>query len=866
MARLPLALLILIVIAAPAFAGDETEDTPAAQLFREAWWQETGAGALDKALAGYEKALVAKGSKAVRARALYRMGVVLQRMGRVQEGVKALERLSREFGDQKELLAKAQARLEEWTAEDLRTSFSEWYKRYQYSPAFQSKIVDLVLKLAHQKEQNAAENELLTIGEPAVPALRAHATSANPALREHVVLLLTQLEALPPADALLRTRRWADDWRSYRMFMQLDAAQRESLKRELAGEHDGPAAARARWIRGALDGHDGLLAMLAAEQEAVNTAAVAWLNAIYATSPSDATHARLRAMVLDATVHENVRHHVARVLLHRLEHEVPTGMTVEDVVPWLESDSASLRRDVWRFIGEFKAPMPGVWRLAAKAVLSDPAPSEERLRAWQAMLGALRHVSPDEDLTLARKAAEHALLTQAPHAGDESALRDRSKFGGRPDAPRLVVAHGIEKAASQHLRHVVSWWWQLTGGGPDIVRTLTRWASHAATDRVREEAIALAAKHIETGVPSLMAAMEDPERRAGLAKEMFSGLGRNVFPIEDLDWDEASLTLLVQAADTHGSRGLTGFTNTIRGKKTRIKTRLGRDFSVVFHHLLAADRTRDMLLRVAQAEPQKVTEDIWAMLPKGWKDTDSNISHVVGLLDAAWDAWTTEQRIAGVVNFLDVNVVADMGREPGTRFIQKRLYESGIGPELTLMLLRRLRHPTLDDVRRVFDLAKPKDVDRAVEMLEVLPRTEAVYDAFVLALRPDGELAEAVGAWFTEGPASRRADLVRRLLASEDASAVTRGLHVLRASPRRTDIPLLVEALGHKSGSVRLAVANQMVHLYDKTAIKALARAVDDPDAAVQHAVLQTLSIIEKREQRKEYWRKFAEEIEKNGK
>ena len=157
-ATMVLVAAILGLLAAPhARAEDEvTGDSAAEQAFRDAWWAETSAGALDRALDGYRKAIEAEGPTAVRAQALYRMAVVLERIGKTDDAIRALERLAKDFPDEADLQAKARDRLEAWTAVDLRTNFQEWYERYKYSPEFQGRVVELVLKLGTPGDEATA--------------------------------------------------------------------------------------------------------------------------------------------------------------------------------------------------------------------------------------------------------------------------------------------------------------------------------------------------------------------------------------------------------------------------------------------------------------------------------------------------------------------------------------------------------------------------------------------------------------------------------------------------------------------------------------------------------------------------------------
>ena len=192
-------LVVLVVLALPcavpqAARADEApqDESAASKAFRDAWWAETGGGNLTQALDLYAKSADAEGPAAVRARALYRRAVVLQRIGKTEDAIRALERLAKDFAGEADLQTQARARLTEWTAVDLRSSFGDWFKRYQYSPEFQAKIVDLVLKLGSLGDAgNAAARELLSIGEASVPALREGLK--NHALSERSLSILLAL-------------------------------------------------------------------------------------------------------------------------------------------------------------------------------------------------------------------------------------------------------------------------------------------------------------------------------------------------------------------------------------------------------------------------------------------------------------------------------------------------------------------------------------------------------------------------------------------------------------------------------------------------------------------------------------------------
>ena len=121
----------------------------------------------------------AEGPASLKARALYKKAVVLQRIGRTEEAIRTLERLAKEYPGEAAPQADARARLAEWTAVDLKTSFAEWYQRYQYSPEFQAKIVDLVLKLGQLRSRRRARRGP---GDP--DDRRARDPRAPPARRE----------------------------------------------------------------------------------------------------------------------------------------------------------------------------------------------------------------------------------------------------------------------------------------------------------------------------------------------------------------------------------------------------------------------------------------------------------------------------------------------------------------------------------------------------------------------------------------------------------------------------------------------------------------------------------------------------------
>src|SRR5262245_39254558 len=97
--------LMALAYAIPSGArADEApkDDSAASKAYRDAWWAETGGGNLTQALEQYAKAADAEGPANVRARALYRRAVVLQRIGKTEDAVRALERLAKDFAGEQE--------------------------------------------------------------------------------------------------------------------------------------------------------------------------------------------------------------------------------------------------------------------------------------------------------------------------------------------------------------------------------------------------------------------------------------------------------------------------------------------------------------------------------------------------------------------------------------------------------------------------------------------------------------------------------------------------------------------------------------------------------------------------------------------
>lgn len=883
MKHLPLfltTLFALLLFAPPLLAGDEeAEDSQAARLFREAWWQETGAGRLDEAVAGYEKALAAEGSEGVRARALYRMAVVLQRMGRTEEGVRALERLTRDFASQPELLAQARARLEEWTAEDLRGSFGEWYQRYKYSPAFQAQIVERILKLGtgDPKVRAGMEQELLTIGEPALPALRQHSTSANLELRDAAVVLMGKLGALPPAEALLQTERWFRVKEVWQVLHEAQGEEREALRRAMEGRDE----KQARWIRALLDGPDAYLGVLADETRDPRDAAYGFLYAFPAADLARPVLERTRALVQDETVHVEVRKRLGAMLLYT--HDLsspephPAGLTVEEVLAWTGSEQEEVRRLAWDHLRYGRLRSPDAWRFAAQALAAVQAtraePGATGAISWSpkeaqgisgALLAALRLADPGADFERAVTALATYVERAGTHRVDTLMLQPKTDLPGDRAVPLHVLAQAIGRARGSNAGRGPEWWWKLGPQDEAAVRQLVRWAASAAELLVRRSAALLAAQHLRSGVADLLDATEDERRRVELRDDLLNGFWSNE-ALESLDWSVASLARLVRTADTkqrsRSGQAYSSGTYSWPGGRALIASTLGTGGAVVFHRLLQSEPLREQILDVALADPEGFPPDLWLHLGAEWGEVEANREHVLERVREAWGGWTPAQRRAALPLFLSRWLVGSGAGGAVDAFARHAL---DLGPhdrELTIELFRWLAKPTLDELRKVYDLSDPEQVQAATDLLGTLPHTEEVYDAFVSVLAGDADEEVKYAFWshFRGAPASRRDDLIRRMLRQEEERLAQAGMELLAARNAPEDIPLWIAALGHGAPGVRMAAAGKLGSMYDQAAIRALAKAVDDPVPGVRDAVLAALTKIEEIEKKKAYWRKFGE-------
>jgi len=854
--------LLFLVFAAPLRADEgEKEDSAAAKLFRDAWWAETGSGALDKAAEGYRQAVAAEGSASIRARSLYRLAVVLQRMGRTEEGVRALERLAREFPAESEWLAKAKERLDEWTAEDLRTSFGDWYKRYQYSPEFQAKIVDLILKLggAHDAAAIAARKELLTIGEPALPALREHATSANEGLRRAVVDLMIELGALPTPAVLWRAGDWQREDRFWTLLEAAPEADRAAYA-QAAAQQDKDH--RARWITAFLKGPNEVLDAVSTEANDTSGAAQLLDHVLRAPQPPE-YWSRLLGLVQQPTVHVRLRNWIADRIFERWHFRDkhaepdPTGLTLDHIAAWVAD--AELRGVVLGYMRGASIASPDFWRAAADAACALPPDDRHQKELLAAMFGQLRLAPEGAEVDAAVDACVRVLANQQLSSLDLWPTGDGLPNPGDGARARAVLATAIGRVdGGPYVGLLVSTWWQRLRGPEDVFDALLVWMEHAAAGVVRTNAATYASSAIDRDVARMTRVLANADRRRELRWDLFRGLQANPNLLR-LDWDVDGLTRLVETATTwHGKPTWTSAATGGQPANERVLTGLDRAETTVFHRLLQDTRTRGLLFDAAFRAPGTFPPEFWGLLGRGWARDESNRTAALAMLAERWRSWTPEQRGPGLRLFASEHLLGEGSAEEDA-FLRTALASEGIDAETRLHLVAHMSALSLADLKTIYDFGDPAQVDQAAAFLERLPVSEEVYDAFLPALRPAGEAARAVYEHFQEGPESRVADLLHKLLAHQDPRVHGYLLTLLKKRDKADDLPVWMAMLAHRDAWLRAEAATALGRLYDLEAMKALAKAVDDPDPNVRDAVLASLERIEKTEEQKARWRKFVD-------
>ena len=220
--RLLTVLLTALSLHAQPPAGPPSAQNPALsaeQLFRDAWWAESGGNDVEAALRGYLQAVTADGPANTRARALLFAGRLQQRLGKAEAALAAFRRVVTEFATETAMVDEARTHLRELTAVDLRQNYDEWYERRLFSEEVQLVILgklealasradrdfqDAAQRLEHRQQMTSLINEIQAFGKGAGPALRKYALGAHYTLAYNAIEMLFAIGELPPLTALLR--------------------------------------------------------------------------------------------------------------------------------------------------------------------------------------------------------------------------------------------------------------------------------------------------------------------------------------------------------------------------------------------------------------------------------------------------------------------------------------------------------------------------------------------------------------------------------------------------------------------------------------------------------------------------------------
>jgi|GEM_PF-6423498 len=845
--RLAFALLLTLTFGTGGVARAEDEAEPlgaAEQAYKDAWWAETGGGNLNEALALYEKAAAAEGPASVKAKALYRRAVIQQRIGKTQEAIQTLERLAKEHPGEAEVQSDARARLAEWTAVDLRTGFPEWYRRFQYGPEFQSKILDLVLKLGGNTDADvqAARQELLTIGEPSIPALRAHLGTRNSRLAGKVVDTLLQFGEVP--DEIVGSYgMWTTSQPSWALIMDLPPERRATLLLRLGTALD---SENALTLQAALQGPAACvesLARLTPPPPDHSYPQSRWRlqgACLGRVEAGGALGERVRALVAAGVPDPQVWQGFARWLIEK-------GLvTRADVDAWARlpwETAATVRVQAVRNAKLFQ-PVEALQVLSDVIAARPGKPAHQHSNTQRWLLDALMALLPELPWPESREEVARVL---GPLWLDLSRWGDS---GGLLLSDRLLEAFGraFELAREPALISAVGDTWMQHGPGrPGGLETLFGWA--------REGALA--------------------QHRATARSALFPRLGEH-----DLD---AAVDLLVKP-ETVDDDVVTAWSQLFRaspqvglivGSPARMWRLLDRIAAVpqtegararnLASHLLAPVRdgraSPAAVLDLWLEQPDRFPIAVFA-LPAELNESVAKAGQLPALRRAFRERWTAgipaqrEGLLAGLsvldpradpelLDFLRAELAAQPRRIPAT-------WRGSV--------IARLLKLTVADIRAFYDLTQPEQVDEAAgwvtrtQKAPILEATPEAFEALRLAFRPDSNVAEGLGMYFREVVELKR-PLAALLLAHSRGDVREQALPLLveRASPEDAD--LWIAALKDSAVPVRTGAAAGLVRVPTAATIKALVAALDDPHPDVRAAALESLDSIQKMEDLKARWR-----------
>jgi tetratricopeptide (TPR) repeat protein len=824
-----LALASLAVSLAPrARAEDVADDTSAAsKAYRDGWWAETGGGNLTRAVELYTKAADAEGPASVKARALYRKAIVLQRIGKTEEAIRTLERLAKDFAGEVAMQTDARARLAEWTAVDLKTSFADWYRRYQYSPEFQAKIVDLVLKMGASDAAVSlgASSEILTIGAPAIAALRQHVDKPNLQLRERVVPALLQLGEVPSMEALRWTSGWRNDLACWTTLRSASGETRARLHAE--AKSDQP------WDQGLLAAIEGPAAFLTwANTPAAKDVAEAFLSNGLTWSSKGADLGTLRPLLV-ALVENKALSERARIQpMYGLF--AVQGVDAALAEKWAMGDDRFLRIHGVGFLAD---PRGGPASFAALRRLLKPARMWDKDQTqWQmfgGVLAGLHETPPQADLD--ELADDLNAIT--PNIGN---------LAGPLSAPaRALLASMVDRARESDRAGALLREWLRTGAGsegnPD---RLAAWVRSTPWQGVRDVAISELVNSPDPGPRRALALLNEP----GLSD------ASQLLVFRSLLQSKASATLL---ADPTSRRALLAALR--KGEETN-KSQYANQFL-------------NAVLRL-EPEGQRAIAQEWIEDPVAFPRTLLLTSYqFIGMNAAswraamttlgpafrkAWPSWTPAQRDAAVEGLEAVFAEGDKEMHPFLE-VCARDRSNGVSPESRAKLLRFLNQLSVDDLRLAFDLSTPEGTDAAIEFVPTAdfsnPLPAGLFEALHLGLRSDApeKITKTMLKLFEHDSRSSR-PLIEALLAHRDGTEEL-AVNALAARESADDLPLWLVALSLPDVEARVRAATGLGRVPHPDATKALVKALDDPNSRVRDAAIASLEAIQKIEDLKKQWR-----------
>lgn len=833
----------------PARADEAADDqSPAGKAYREAWWAETSGGNLTQALELYAKVLEAEGASALKARALFRRALVLQRIGKTEEAIRALERLAKDFPGEAALQAEARARLSEWTAVDLKTSFEEWFRRYRFSPEFQAKIVDLVLKLGASDlgVSAAAYGEVLTIGEPALPALRQHLGSANSQLHDRVVSALLALKEVPSADALRRAATWRNDWNAWRVLTGAPPEVRARLKAELD-----PKATWDQGLIATLDGPAAVLRWARATGPEVPWESRRLFVQFMDLPPKDSPEAAalvplLREIAVDAAAESGLRESVLTRLVSL------GGLGTQEAGRWLAQGDPLLRVTALNALTQVGSGPDSLLALRRSLEAARAWPDAFRWRIAAGVFAGLDRLPADEPLSV----LAGDLVALIANSGGQG---PSGPFGAGAQTPRQrdVLAHMVDRSTDGRLANTLlgNWIGPRVFTAPELER-LAGWVRGAPLEEVRASAVhalATTAGDAQRRAVALAAEADlSADTRWKLCDLLLRSAG-SMSILSDPAQRRALLTAARRAEDQAGYGSLSGALINIAERSATLRHDLALDF-------LADPAAFPRALLLVEASP--LGSVAGGLQPGALRAWAAELTTLTGAWAKAWasTAWSAAQRDAAIAGLPALSPQNDPALRP-VLHAALRDASNGISAASRTTLLRLIAPLTLDDVRAVFDFATPEGSDAAVAMMwgnglpEPTPSVE-LLDALHLSLRPQAPspvIRQLVHAH--AGLLEAQPRLVEAQLNHRDPAVQSNGVAALVGRESSDDLPLWLKALALPDPAVRVLVAKGLGRLTHPEATKALVRALDDPSSQVRDAAIESLEAIQRIEELKARWR-----------